>query len=216
LFDAVREPNIGFLSIPVFIYWLILTLLYKSELIGFFAVASFSLIMAFTPKGFFDRCEEDKYIFPTLTSSFYLMIIYIGLSFSPTAFIRYPELKYFDIGVQFFGAFFYFLCLLILSNRYYYSNSYSTNYKWIFYNGLSIISVISCAGLSEININLYVLRGVAGTFLIFYIIFLFFQISWDKDTIVFGLMLLGAGALSMSLIAKAFPEYFIFQYFGIK
>ena len=206
-----QKVNIALILSPVFIVWFILALYFQSKMIGFITVMALQAMLGFavwvgplcTAIGF----QDDDQIPRAFFSSLGLLAIYIGNAlgaFGSSAGVK-KNMAVFELGVFFMGTFVYFLSLMILSSRYY----YSPQRKIVVYNIVSVLSGLAAFGLGALTPQLGIFRGVGSTFFVFFLLQKWSEIRWGNCWSI-GL-LGGAGLVYLScLFIKSHTEYFVF------
>ncbi len=118
--------------------------------------------------------------------------------------LNIPYYENFESGIKYLGSFVFFIGLLISSSKW--GCSY---YK---YNFWLLQAITITAGLAALYLGsiyeLYVLRGIGGTFFGLYVIEKQLSFGWHKKRLALMLLTLGVLLFAIAQIITAYPEYF--------
>lgn len=180
-----ENPN-NFLSTLTFA-WSLLALLYQSQVLGFIAIAAFMARMGFDI-GIGRLCYAIGFtgrnvIVKASIAAFIVLAVFVGLHIAQW---QIPYIGVFETGGMWLGSIVFFSGLLIMSSKW--------QIERIPYWPMQALTILACiAALALGNLwQLGVLRGVAGTFFVFYLLEKPFEIPFAKRESYAALALLMA------------------------
>ncbi len=198
-------------SLPLFVAWSIAAIVFKSSLIGFFAVAALMSALGFSvlavPGCVIIGFEGDAKIARATTTAFVILIIFTALhafGMSP------PHISVFKVGALYFGSFVGYLGLLITSSKWYTKKNHN-------YIVMQVVTVV--LGLAALcfgtQFGLPELQKIGGTFFAFYLVEKTFEIPKKS---IFGYAAVGAFSSSVIIAlcwyimahAETFRPYIFF------
>ena len=174
---------------PVFAAWLFLTWLFTQKMIGFLTVGALQGMLGFLmytgPLSYSFGFKGDNAILVSLWSSIIMVGLYIIYLLNRDMLDEWAFIELFEPGILFLSTFTGYLALLILSSRYYRSESYrsTTRSSYLFYNVVALGVGISSFYFGALFPALSLFRGVASTFLVFFLLGKWGELSYDTPAI---------------------------------
>ncbi|MCK9351621.1 MAG: hypothetical protein WCT49_01190 [Candidatus Paceibacterota bacterium] len=169
--------------------WGAVAVWYQSELIGFFSVGALMGLVGFV------GLEDTKAVTKGTLTAFFILALYISVKLSGFM----PEhVGIFESGAKWFGAFAFYLGLLIMSSKWS-SHEFS-------YGRMQILTI--AAGIAGIAIgtlaDLPVISGVAGTFSAFYLLEKLLEIEFrDKVAYAWAILFLSVVVTAIGFWANS-------------
>lgn len=186
-------------------FWAFTSIYFQSQLLGFFTIALLLFWLGFnviiTPLVYSFGFDERANIIKGTSGAFILLLIHVGITLSQ---VQLPYYTYFATGIQYPGAFVFYISLLIASNK------WACKYYKFNYILMQVITI--SAGMAALYIGsiytLPVLRGIGGTFFALYLIEKQFEIRWGKKRLAWLVLLLGISLYAIAHVVTLYPEYF--------
>jgi len=180
-------------------------LFYQSQLLGFFIIAllltwlGFGIVITSLTYSFGFRGRSN--IVRGTLGAFVLLATYVLVSIFE---LRIPNYSIFEPGIKYLGSFVFYTGLLISSSKWV-CRHYHFNF-WLL-QGITITAGIAALYLGSVY-ELYVLRGIGGTFFALYIIEKQFDFRWRKKRLAWMLLILGLLLFAIAQIVTTYPQYF--------
>ena len=219
---AEHFPNIANWALVV--VWSLATIHYESQVLGFISVwalmAALGFMAGMAPCCIYLGFEKDAYVLRTTIVSgvlcfFYVLVELLNYNQIPLSEIVAPIYVAFEPGLAFMATFVYYLCLLIVSSKYYSGkDAYRDNGRalgdnFIPLQFLSIGSGIACLYIGSV-FGLSTMLGVGGTFFYIYLAEKYFEIPWKGVGWAWSLLIFGAVCYFAGTWALQHPQYFLF------
>lgn len=202
---VLRHRPSSLLMLLASFVWIASTLMYQSQLLGFFTIGLLLFWLGFeciiSPLVYSFGFRNRRSIIKGTLGAFLLLSLYISVTISK---IQIPNYHYFEVGIQYLGTFVYFIGLLIASNkwacRYY-------RFNYVLLQAITISSGMLILYLGSVY-EMLALRGVGGTFFALYLIEKVFEIPWNQKRAAWLILLLGVALFGIAQVVSLYPEYF--------
>lgn len=191
--------------------WGSFAILYRSEFLGFLAVAALQARLGFSvmamPLCYFFGFRDKDAVPRSMAASFIMLAAYVAGSATGAG---HAILDVFKPGMLKLGAFVYFTGCLIVSNRFYHRAAYDRDVDARYFL-LQLLTVLSGSAALYLGALLEVpaLSGIGGTFFALYLVEKYMEIPWKKVGWSWGLLGLSLGLYYLAGFATAHPRYFV-------
>lgn len=208
-FASTRIKPASFYSFQLCLFWTVVAIVYRSSMIGFLAVIALEAFLGFTiavlPLQYYLGFSDRSSIIRATTASFILLVFYVTVRITQ---VSIPYFSVFASGLVFMGAFVYYIGLLILSSR---LNKYRESWQYWSLQGLTI-----CSGIAALLVGslwqMPTLQGIGGTFFLLYSLEKYYELPWQRQNWAWATLGLALFLYLISLIAKQYPQYFLFSF----
>lgn len=189
------------------LFWSVVAIIYHSSMIGFLAVIALEAFLGFVvvvfPLHYMLGFTDQPSTLRATAASFVLLSFYLIVRIFQ---IQLPYFSVFAPGLVFMGAFVYYIGLLILSSRY---NQHANFWKYLGFQALTI-----CSGIAALFVGSFwqfsTLQAIGGTFFFLYLLEKYFELPWQQKQWAWATLGLAIILYSTSLVAKQYPQYFLF------
>ena len=195
-------------TLLLFLVWSAVAIVYQNVLIGFLAIIALEAFCGFSivvmPLTYFIGFRHRDAIARTMLISLILLIAELTVKISDT------NLPYFDIfapGMRFMGTFVYFLGLLIVSSKWYYSKNSG---RYLLMQGLTIVSGIIAFYIGSVW-QISQLQGIGGTLFVLYILEKYFELPWSRKTFAWAALGLSLLLYGCAWLISSYPELFVIK-----
>lgn len=205
LMPTIKFNPESFVMLFSAVVWIASTLMYESQLLGFFAVAIILMWLGFgfvvSPLvysiGFKDRTSIIR---GTIGASL-LLLLYIVVTINN---ITLPYYVNFSTGIQYLGSIVFYTGILILSARTV-ANYYAFNYPLMQVLAITVgVATLLVGSVYE----MHVMRGIGGSFFALFLLEKQFEYPWNKKRAAWLLLLVGLSLYMLAYVVSEYPEYF--------
>ncbi|HEY9657054.1 MAG TPA: hypothetical protein V6C65_01220 [Allocoleopsis sp.] len=194
------------------LFWSVVAIIYHSRMIGFLAVIALEAFLGFVvvvfPLHYMLGFTDQPSTLRATAASFILLAFYLIVRILQ---IQLPYFSVFAPGLVFMGAFVYYIGLLILSSRW---NQPANLWKYLGFQALTICSGIAALFMGSFW-QLPTLQAIGGTFFFLYLLEKYFELPWQQKHLAWTMLGLACILYSTSLVAKQYPQYFLFMSQGM-
>lgn len=203
------DKNLAILFFTItFTVWGAISIYFSNSITGFMTVIVFSAWMGFMvrvrPLEYFIGFSSHDEMLRSTVSSFLLILLHLSVKIFH---FSIPFYHLFETGVEYVGVFVFFSGLLIMSSKQV-CGEMKGHFKIM--QLITIASGFSALFLGSVY-EMYVMRGIGGTFFALYLIEKFFEIPWGKKRFAWAILLFGILLYGLAQIVYKFPEYFFMR-----